>query len=187
MNARHSSVQPNWETPEEYIELCRKALGGEISLDPFSCRSGNARIKATEYFGPDHDEEAKRDGFTNPWYGAGVFVNHPGRTTKRAWRKMVTEYATANFERGIWVGFSIEQICVLADVPIKPSDFSICFLRKRVPFIDPDKPDRPSRPAHANFIIGMGIPKSEFEAAFKGYGAFTHGYMSKESYRTVSK
>lgn len=175
MNVRHSKAQPNWETPQEDIEYARKALGGKIDLDPFSCATGNARVKATRYFTPEDD------GFKQPWIGPNLFINHPGGTTKKSWKKLISEIRATNavsrIEKAIWIGFSVEQLCVLADMEIPPTEFSICFLRKRIHFIDPDDLTRPSRPGHANFVCGVGIERDVFEKVYKGMGSFTHGEM----------
>lgn len=193
-NARHSKENPNWQTPEEDIACARAALGGRIDLDPFSCVSGNARVGAARWFGPDHPDPTCHDGFARPWCAGSVYENHPGGTTKRAWKKTCDEWLAGNYERLIWMCFSIEQLCILAEPNedfetddarwrrgvFVPTDFSICFLRQRVHFIDADKPDRPDRPGHANAVIGIGTDPSTFEAAYRGRGQFTHGALTED-------
>ena len=171
MNVRHSHSQPNWETPQEDIEYARKALGGKIDLDPFSCKTGNARVRARRYYTEEDD------GFEQPWIGPNVFLNHPGGTTKKSWKKLIEEIKKGFVEKAIWIGFSIEQVSLLSDCEIPPTDFSIVFLRKRIHFIDPDDLTRPSRPGHANFCLGVGIERDVFEEAYKGLGSFTHGRL----------
>jgi hypothetical protein len=193
-NARHSKENPNWQTPADELEFARAALGGKIDLDPFTCAQANERVGATTWFGPDHPDITLRDGFACSWIAETVLENHAGGTTKRAWRKTCDELVAGHCQRVIWIGFSVEQVCILADVgddsnetdesrwargAFVPTDFSVCFLRSRIHFIDGDNPTRPSRPGHANFIVGIGIDPATFEAAYRGRGRFTHGALTR--------
>ena len=187
-NARHSKEQPNWQTPTEDIQAARVALGGRIDLDVFSCASAQLRVGALDYFGPDHPSLLRRDGFAAPWRAETIFCNHPGGTLKKSWQKVCREYRAGHFRRLIWIGFSVEQVCVLsepgspsirwAEGRFVPTDFSICFLRKRIHFIDPDRPDRPDRPGHANFILGIGTEPSTFTDTYADLGQCTHGPLA---------
>jgi hypothetical protein len=191
-NARHSKENPDWQTPQLDIDCARAALGGAIDLDPFSCVSGNARVGAGTWFGPDHPNPNFRDGFAMSWKAGTVFVNHPGGTTKRAWKKSVDEWLAGNCSSIVWMGFSVEQVCILSDPngdfesdearwargAFVPTDFSLCFLRQRIAFIDANNPTRPPRPAHANYVLGIGVDLSRFEAAYRGRGQVIHGSMA---------
>ena len=190
-NARHSSENPNWQTPREHVELARTALGGRISLDPFSCASANEVIQAERYF-----TEAD-DGFSRIWDAETAFVNHPGGTTQRSWEKFCLEFASGNMTRGLWVAFSSEQLCTLSEPNAPgqtnqdrwalgqyvPTDFSVCLLRKRIHFVDADKPDRPSRPGHANAIFYAGDDPLLFERTYAPYGQTMHGEVSRRTRR----
>eukprot|EP00494_Astrolonche_serrata_P010161 UN10220 len=46
---------------------------GHPTLDPFSCFSANAQIRANRIYGTN----ANKDGFTVPWDGNTVWVNPP--------------------------------------------------------------------------------------------------------------
>ena len=190
-NVRHSSEQPNWQTPEIQLTAARIALGGTIDFDPWSCVSGNARVKANMWYGPDHPDPRQRDGFAMWPMVSTVFCNHPGGTTARAWARVTKELCDcgeASFERAIWEGFSVEQLCTLGPKgasspftarymcgPFYPVDFSIVLLRQRVHYLDPDKPDRPSRPGHANYVLGIGTNPALFEIAYQARGQIIHG------------
>ena len=189
-NARHSKENPNWQTPVEHVDLARVALGGRINLDPFSCASANLVIGAERYYTEEDD------GFSRIWDAESVFVNHPGGTTQRSWYKFCGEFAAGNFTRGIWVAFSIEQLCVLSEpssvldrearwalAAYVPSDFSVCFLRKRIHFVDVDRPNRPSRPGHANAIFYAGDDPLLFERTYAPYGQIMHGEVSRRARR----
>lgn len=197
-NARHSKENPNWQTPEPDLDAARVALGGVIALDPFSCASANARVKALDYFGPDHPDPARRDGFGADWAAATVFENHPGGTTKKSWQKTCYEYVKHHFAL-VWMGFSIEQVCILSEPNLEimpgvfetnedrwlrgafvPTDFSVCYLRNRVHFIDADRPDRPDRPGHANYVLGIGTDPALFERAYLPLGQVAHGPLASQ-------
>lgn len=191
-NVRHSAENPDWQTPQEDIDCARTALGGVIGLDPFSCISGNARVGALEWLGPDHPDPSRRDGFSAKWIADTIYENHPGGTTALAWEKTCAEYASRHFRALIWMGFSVEQVCILSDPGERdeprevrwargafvPTDFSLCFLRKRVHFIDAGRPERPSRPGHANFVIGVGVDPTLFELAYARRGQCIHGPLA---------
>ena len=193
-NARHSKENPNWQTPELELASARIALGGRIGFDPWSCVSGNARVGADEWRGPDHPDPSKRDGFAEwPAFDTG-FANHPGGTTTKAWAHVGAMAKLSKFGALIWEGFSVEQVCVLGpedngSIPpyrerwaagvFYPTDFSIAFLRKRVHYIDPDKPDRLSRPGHANFAIGIGTDPALFELGYGARGQIIHGIYTR--------
>ncbi len=190
-NARHSKENPNWQTPQEDIDCARAALGGRIELDVFSCASANLRVQADDFFGPDHLDAGMRDAFRVPWAAKTILENHPGGMTKKSWEKTCAEYKAGNFKSLIWIGFSVEQVCTLSEPDngevvgrigrgeFVPTDFSLCFLRKRIHFIDPDKPDRPSRPGHANFICGIGTDPVLFERAYRHRGQIIHGALAR--------
>jgi hypothetical protein len=200
-NARHSKENPDWQTPEPDLDAARVALGGVIELDPFSCASAQLRVHATDYFGLDHPDPERRDGFKADWAASTVFENHPGGTTKRAWAKSCYEYVKHHFAL-LWMGFSVEQVCVLAEPNMEivpgvqetdqqrwargcyvPQDFSVCYLRHRIHFIDAKRPDRPDRPGHANFVIGVGTRPELFERAYKPLGQISHGPLADEGQR----
>lgn len=196
-NIRHSKDNPNWETKETDIAMARIALGprktqggGSIALDPFSCLTGNLRVRADRYFGPDNN----CDGFLLPWEAETVFENHPGGTTKRAWNKTCAEFRARHFDRLIWIGFSVEQVCILSEPDPRsfddrwaagvyyPTDFSLCFLRQRMHFIDPRDLTRPSRPGHANFVCGVNTAPEWFDHAYRGVGQVVHGEWTRRQF-----
>lgn len=184
-NVRHSSEDPHWMTPPELVALIREALGGDIDLDPFGSATSNLVVLATTYF----DGGARGDGFALPWYAARMLVNHPGKTTKRSWRKLVDEFVACSFERACWVGFSVEQLCLLADpaLPgetdverimrgaIHPLDFTTVLLRKRIAFRRevPRGDGDGDNPSHSNYLCFPGVPLEDVRRVF---GALPEGH-----------
>jgi RNA polymerase sigma-70 factor (ECF subfamily) len=68
----------------------------------------------------------------------------------------------------IWVGFSVEQLSVLADEDKHPLDFSFIFLRKRIKFTRHD--GYSGSPSHANYLAGINVNHSKFIEHFGELG-----------------
>jgi len=128
-SARHSKVSPRWGTDPAYVAMSRVALGGRIELDPMSEPAFNAIVQAERYYG-----EAD-DGLSQPWIAETVLINPAGGLVLEAWRKLVTEYSEGRTKRAIWIGFSVEQLNLLADEPVHPDDFSKLTCRQRIDFL----------------------------------------------------
>lgn len=166
-NILHSKATPRWGTPEELVGLARLVMGG-LDLDPCSEEKFNKVIQAPTYYSLLERDE---DGLALPWFGR-VFCNPPGGLVKRFWQKALAE----NIEQMFWVGFSVEQLCILADEPAHPLDFSCCILRRRVGFTRHD--DFEGSPAHGNYVCGVGVDPARFEATFSRFGKVIHGKLS---------
>lgn len=61
-------------------------------------------------------------------------LNPPGGLVTEFWNKLCLNYMSGNVTQAFWVGFSVEQLCTLADEKYHPMDFSTCILRKRLCF-----------------------------------------------------
>lgn len=158
-NARHSHETVRWGTPTDLVERARRALGG-IDLDPCSSSYFNETVKATRYYSLD---ERGEDGLVLPWEGR-VLVNPPGGTTVRGfWQK-----AARHKEPLIWIGFSLEQLALLADEPYHPMDWTTCIPRKRVRFYRHD--GYSGSPSHSNYISAINVERSAFLEAFSDLG-----------------
>ena len=182
-NALHSAKDPNWNTPPEILDRCRLALGGEFDLDPLTSVSANRAVRAARIF-----TEAD-DGFAQQWVGERVLVNPPGRTVRRSWQKLVDEFRAGRTRQAMWIGFSVEQLCILSaphgDLTneqrwdagnLDPFDFSVAVLRRRISFIKEGGTEG-SNPSHGNFVIGLGTRRSSFETAWGDQGVIVHGSL----------
>jgi len=168
MNARHSKKSVRWGTPPEWVEMACVALGGRPDLDPMSEAKFNEVVRADCFF------TAKEDGINKSWQCKRMLINPPGGLVVLAWRKLVDAWCRGAVLRAVWFGFSVEQLCVLADEPLHPMDFSLLTCRKRIDFLTQRlKPG--SRPSHGNYVVGIGMPAADFERAFAGRGRFNHG------------
>lgn len=155
MAARHSSKSVEHHTPPSIVEPARVTLGG-FDLDPFSCVEANAIVRATAiYTGPPGV-----DGWTTPWMGR-VFCNPPGgrgpdnsSNQKRAWFRLMSEYAAGRVTSAIFICFSIELLQTTQVNPTGPLplDFPICFPSRRIAYVKPDGTVGGS-PPHSSCVI----------------------------------
>ncbi len=114
-------------TPPEWADMSRVALGGHIDLDPMSEPIFNQVVRA------DRIVTEQDDCFTKSWTCRTLFINPHGGLVVEAWRKLVHEHTIHNFS-AIWIGFSVEQLNLLADEPVHPDDFSKLTVRGRIDF-----------------------------------------------------
>lgn len=179
-NGRHLALSGRRGTPPDWVEMSRAALGGRIELDPMSEPVFNQIVRAERIL------TEKDDCFTLLWRATTVFLNPHGGLVIEAWRKLTHEHRRGHVGAALWVGFSMEQLNLLADETEHPMDFSMLVVRKRISFLDENLQSLGS-PTHANYIVGMGIPADRFEAAFAGRGRFSHGQfaIAREGLRVV--
>lgn len=171
MNARHSKKTSRWGTQASYIEMSRAALEGVIELDPMSEPFFQKTVQAERFF------TEKDDCFTKQWICKTMLLNPAGGLVVRAWNYLVDQYLRGNTKKAVWVGFSVEQLNLLADEKLHPDDFSKLTCRKRISFVRHDGYE--GAPGHANYVVGLGIAKDVFESAFSGRGRFSHGYLAR--------
>lgn len=167
-NGKHLSVSGRWGTPPDIVDRSRDALGGRIELDPMSEPDFN------EIVGAERIYTELDDGLTQDWTSETLFLNPHKGLVERAWRKLCSEFFVGNVRKAIWIGFSMEQLNLLACEIHYPLDFSTLICRKRIDFLRPDGKPAGS-PSHGNYIVGIGIDADIFERAFVGLGRFSHG------------
>lgn len=164
LTALHSSASPGHGTPPEIVEAARRVLGG-IDLDPASSAVFNKVVRADRFY------DVFDDGLSRRWSGR-VFCNPPGDHTgsmvKAFWAKLVAHYRDGDVTAAVWIGFSIDQLQTLQQLPCdSPMSFPFCVPKKRLCFIkalgplvqqdlfksDPDPtPVRGGSPTKPNFI-----------------------------------
>lgn len=169
-NARHSKATPRWFTPRDWVSMSRVALGGRIELDPMSEATANEVVGAGRYW------TEQDDCFTQRWDCSTMLINPAGGLVVRAWQRLCIAYDTGTIGRAIWIGFSVEQLNLLADAARHPHDYSLLTVRKRISFVRHD--GKTGSPSHGNYVVGLGIPVDEFERAFVGRGRFDHGRLA---------
>lgn len=183
-NARHMAEDPDWITSPDILNVERlmwAQLNLEIDLDPYSCARANEVVRAKRFF------TEQDDGFAQPHVGEAVHVNHPGGTTKRAWKKFVDELRLGNTKRACWVGFSVEQPCILAE-PLEgpravrdpyphPMDFSYVTLRSRIDFLKEETLEPGGRPGHGNYLVICGVWRDVVDWFWRPMGRVHHGVL----------
>lgn len=185
-NVQHSAENPDWVTDKDTLDVERAMwaeLGLEIDLDPYSCEVANRLVRARRIF------TMADDGHAQSWQCDSAHINPPGRQVVDAWRKLVDEWRAGRCLRACWIGFSVEQLCILADPESEdsyphPCDFSIVYLRKRIPFVEEqtivDAGDalddiEGSRPSHGNYVVLVGVPNDVVDRHWGPLGRVFHG------------
>jgi hypothetical protein len=169
------------------IDLERAFLGGAIDLDPCSERVFEPEIGATvAYSLTDRDE----DGLALPWGGelldraplpprVRVHCNPPGGLVREFWHKSLEEWGVGRVHAIAWVGFSVEQLCVLADEKPHQLDFATCFLRRRISFARHD--GHAGSPSHANYITLVGGDPFRFACVMAPHGRVELGVHARQA------
>lgn len=183
-SALHSKKTPSWGTPEQIVEIARELLGG-IDLDPCSSEIFNQTVRARRYI------DLQENGLTSLWRldpspmpqlmtldPISVFLNPPGGVVRPFWDRLMTHVGDGSVRCAFWVGFSVEQLCTLADHEFHPLDFSTCILRKRVSFTSEDPAKKIGAPSHGNYVTAIGVDRDAFDRAFVNLGKVLHGSLT---------
>lgn len=164
MNIRHSKATPRWGTPTDDVERARRVMGA-IDLDPCSESTFQSTVRADQHYSLT---ERGEDALVLPWHGR-VYCNPPGGAVRKFWLRALSQ----PIEQMIWMGFSVEQLCILADEDPGPLDFSCCILRTRVSFIRHDGYE--GSPGHGNYVAGIMVDPAAFEREYGPLGKIVHG------------
>lgn len=143
-NGRHLALSGRRGTPPDWVEMSRAALG-RIELDPMSEPAFNQIVRAERIL------TEKDDCFTLLWRASTVFLNPHGGLVVEAWRKLTHEHRRGHVGAAIWIGFSMEQLNLLADETEHPMDFSMLVVRSRIDFLTTE----PMR-AVTGMTVGVG-------------------------------
>jgi hypothetical protein len=170
--ARHSAATPRWGTPDTILGKARELFEGEIDLDPCTELAFQAAVRARIFYTPELDQ----DGLRLSWFG-NVLCNPPGGLVREFWLKLMSERLRAPSIRCLWVGFSVEQLCLLAGEPQHPLDFPTCILRQRIRFTRHD--GYSGSPSHGNYVTGVGIDQDVFARVFDGMGILASSDSSR--------
>lgn len=178
---------PNWGTPKDVVERIRLCLGGTISLDPFGSEISNRVVQA------DRIWTKEDNAFVQPWKAKTALINPPGGMVRQAWVKTCDELKNGNLKSAIWVGFSVEQLCLLSDPngpeetntarisgrgAFVPTDFSVCLRRKRISFVK--ETGETGSPTHSNYFVGLNVDPLRFERFFRSQGQVFHGLIASD-------
>lgn len=134
------SGKAQYYTPGYILQAAREVMGpsygpnGEsysFDLDPASDPYGNQHVNAFRFF------DEKMNGLNHSWEARSIWLNHPySRAFNQAWTtKAVNEYLSGR----------AKQICMITWASTSERwahpllKYPICFLDKRVKFIDPNR------------------------------------------------
>ncbi len=178
-NARHGKATPRWGTPDDDdtprgkkgqdIIRRERAVLGRIGFDPCSETRFNAVVKADRFLSW---EERQEDGTKLPWDDL-VHLNPPGGLIDEFWEKLFVEIRAERVTQCIWVGFSVEQLCTMAEHEYHPTDFQICYLRTRIGFTRHDS--FKGAASHGNYLVGIGTDWAKFQEQFGPLGKLQKG------------
>lgn len=151
-----SSKSDEYHTPVWLIEAARKALGGQIDLDPMSNSRANQTVRARRFF------TKEENALSLKWEGK-IWMNPAFSIADEAVDKIISEYELGNI---------LEAVVLLKSAPetkryqkMYPHPF--CELNKRVSF---DAESNKSGAPFATTIFYMGPNFARFQAAFEPYG-----------------
>jgi len=165
----------SWFTPSEYIESAREALGGKISLDPFSSVHANKVVKAEQFFTEADDafsQDWSLDVNGNP-HGSGsrtVFMNPPysGKLCSEAVNRFIDEWEKKAFTAGVFLVNNATETKWFQRAFGAAN--AACFTNHRISFWNADgKKQSGNTRGQAFFYFGDNV--EEFEAAFAKHGA----------------
>lgn len=162
IGALNSSESPEWYTPDKYLDAARQVLG-RIDLDPASCESANATVKAKKYY------TALDDGLSKPWHGR-VFLNPPyGKSAPKGNAlfipKLVEEFEVGRTKAAIVLtsahSTDTEWFQVLWE-------YTLCFTDHRVPYWNDDGIGMPT---FGSVFTYLGPDPDAFAERFAEFGA----------------
>jgi len=161
-NGSHVSLnsgENEWYTPPGIVEAARAAMGS-IDLDPASCETAQANVRARRYF------TIKDDGLSKKWQG-NVWLNPPyGKDVIGLFASKVAAERERYKQAVILVNNATETAWFNEIASVASA---ICFLRGRVKFLD--KSGKPANtPVQGQAVLYIGMDVSKFCEAFACMG-----------------
>lgn len=166
-------VHTDWHTPPEYLQRVRQVFDRGIDLDPASSPAANRTVQARRFLTP------AQDGLAHEWRALTVFLNPPyGRKYGR----------TGPYNMPLWVSKlieqfdagNIEQAILLCNANTGASwfkplfRFPICFVERRIHFIDGRTGLPQKDPMYDQVFVYLGPFVPRFIQAFSGIGTIVH-------------
>jgi len=164
---RTTSKTDEWYTPLEYVDRARRALGGEIDLDPASCHKANRRIRALGYY----SETASGLDVRRPWRGR-VWMNPPyGDLAPEFARRLVREYAAGHVTAACAL-FDVRHTSALWFVEtIYPTVTALGVTRGRLQF-EPGREGQirgAQQPSAGHIVVYFGPAPDAFRCGVRGH------------------
>lgn len=156
-----STGENEWYTPERFVDAARSAMGG-IDLDPATCETAQANIKAKKIY------TIEDDGLEKPWVGR-VWLNPPYSKDlcSRFIEKLRAEMLNGN----------CLQACVLVNNATETQwgqvllgiSSAVCFPSGRIQFLSKDG-KKANSPLQGQMICYIGKNAWSFAEAFEHIG-----------------
>jgi ParB family chromosome partitioning protein len=163
-----SSQSNEWYTPERYIEAARSVLGS-VDLDPASCESANAVVKANAYY------TMEEDGLNKPWRGK-VWLNPPyGDLGPKFVAKLIHEYESGNVTEAVLL---VNSHCTDTKWFEPLFGYPVCFTNHRSKFWN--DAGEGGNPTHGSAIVYFGAKPEIFAETFAQFGSIVHSYPSRQ-------
>ena len=151
-----------WYTPPKYC-TDRRAVLGEIDLDPASCAEANEIVQATQYY------DIETEGLLQHWRGR-VFLNPP-------YARGIINHFVEKLSRHYALGHVTEYIILVnaamdthwAHDLLRITD-AVCFTRGRIGFITPTDASGTKKPPIGQAFFYAGNNVSRFDFVFSEFG-----------------
>jgi phage N-6-adenine-methyltransferase len=154
-----NSGENEWYTPREYIDAARDVMGS-IDLDPASCETAQANVKAKRFYTADDD------GLSKNWAG-NIWLNPPysKELIGQFSAKVVAE--SGRFGQAIVLVNNATDTAWFHDLASVAS--AVCFLRGRVKFLD--RTGKPANtPVQGQTVLYVGPNVEHFRSRFSAFG-----------------
>lgn len=160
----HNAGNNEWYTPSEFIEAAR-AVMGDIDCDPASSDIANETVQAKTYY------TAEEDGRNQPW-GKAVWMNPPYA------QPLIQDFCRELVNRT--QSGEVKEACVLVNNATETNWFqdlmsvsnSICLIKGRVRFLDPD--GNPGAPLQGQCVLYIGKKSLKFYKNFQEFGVILY-------------
>ncbi len=165
-------------TPRNYVEAVRDVLG-TIDLDPASCPSAQATVKATRYFTKDDD------GLAQAWNGR-VFLNPPFSRSllKPFGQKLIAEFRAGRVTEAILLTFSNTSTSWFQEAAAVAS--AICFTDHNIRFFHRDKGEM-GRSAIGQAFLYFGRDVGKFALRFESIGTVVTPYKPRTAHAEIPR
>lgn len=154
-----NSGENEWYTPPEIIEAAREVMG-VIDLDPASCQTAQANVKAKRFYTADDDGLSKKwtgNVWLNPPYSKDLIGAFAAKVVAEAGRVRQAIVLVNNATDTAW----FHDLASVAS--------AVCFLRGRVKFLD--KTGKPANtPVQGQAIVYVGTNVEQFRQSFSAFG-----------------
>ena len=179
------AMRIDWRTPPHLLEAVRAYFGGQIPCDAATHHSNPTG--ALRYFalgeredgseGPHHlgsggGEWLGRNGLVPDWVsdkvGGQVFCNPPYGKAIRLWLAKMAQAADRGAEVVALLPAARWEQSYLTDTLCRAN--AVCFIRKRVKFINPSTGDAVGGNPYANYFLGFNVETWRWRDAFGPHG-----------------